>query len=388
MTSGAPDFPTRTNLSNTGEDQPHVYLTSDDHERRPQSISSVAQDRIVISDVTGDRVYAIADGLSVNQAPSFDVVGAPRNPSLIDEAGANNSDNSTAAPTLCQIRPAVYSQDTDQASIMDNRLNYAGKSVNGRRNKNVTMKVRCIGFEIGSAKVENDVDLSTNRGNLNVASKEANSSGSSFWNVGSSSIRHSKWRAKVPTIEESKDLTLLSLDELIRNLEVHEVIIRKASEIVKGKREQSKSLALKTKKESSDEKSLSSESEDEEYAMVVRVVRVIILVSTQKSRFRFVKTADVMKRKGIFSPKDEVDLCGDPNHLIGECPKPPRNKNQRDFVGGSWSDNDEDKEEKTKDEKCLMAQASNEVTEFYSEYLSSIDDSELDSEYHRLCKWA
>ncbi|GKE17313.1 zf-CCHC domain-containing protein [Tanacetum coccineum] len=27
--------------------------------------------------------------------------------------------------------------------------------------------------------------------------------------------------------------------------------------------------------------------------------------------------------------------CGDPNHLIIECPKPPRNKNQRAFVGGS-----------------------------------------------------
>nr|GEU69690.1 hypothetical protein [Tanacetum cinerariifolium] len=140
MSSGAPDFPTRANLSNTGEDQPHAYLNSDDHERRPQSISSVAQGRIVISDVTGDRGYAIADGLSVNQAPGFDGVGAPRNLSLIDDSGANTSENTAAALTLSQIRPAVYSQDTDQASDMDNRLNYAGKSVNGRRQKNVTVK--------------------------------------------------------------------------------------------------------------------------------------------------------------------------------------------------------------------------------------------------------
>jgi hypothetical protein len=33
---------------------------------------------------------------------------------------------------------------------------------------------------------------------------------------------HSKWRAKVTTIEESKDLASLSLDELIGNLKVHE----------------------------------------------------------------------------------------------------------------------------------------------------------------------
>ncbi|GKC41493.1 hypothetical protein Tco_1059215 [Tanacetum coccineum] len=59
---------------------------------------------------------------------------------------------------------------------------------------------------------------------------------------------HPKWRAKVAAIEESKDLTSLSLDELIGNLKVYEVIIKKDSEIVKGKREQNRYLALKAKK--------------------------------------------------------------------------------------------------------------------------------------------
>ncbi|GKB41384.1 hypothetical protein Tco_0886326 [Tanacetum coccineum] len=48
------------------------------------------------------------------------------------------------------------------------------------------------------------------------------------------------------------------------------------------------------------------------------------------------------------------------NHLIRECPKPPRIKNQRAFVGGIWSESGEDEEEMTKDETCLVAQASNE----------------------------
>ncbi|GKC95930.1 retrovirus-related pol polyprotein from transposon TNT 1-94 [Tanacetum coccineum] len=53
--------------------------------------------------------------------------------------------------------------------------------------------------------------------------------------------------------------------------------------------------------------------------------------------------------------------CGDPYHLIGECPKPPKDKIQRAFVGGSWSDSGEEDDEKAKDETCLVAQASNEI---------------------------
>ncbi|GJW51555.1 retrovirus-related pol polyprotein from transposon TNT 1-94 [Tanacetum coccineum] len=126
-------------------------------------------------------------------------------------------------------------------------------------------------------------------------------------------------------IEESKDLTSLSLDELIGNLKVHETIIKKDSEIVKDKGER-RSLVLKAKKESSDEECLTSGSEDKE----------------------------------------------DPNHLIGECPNPPRDKNQRAFIGGSWSDGGEEDNEKIKDETCLIAQASNECRETFSEHDSKI----------------
>nr|GFC33984.1 zf-CCHC domain-containing protein/UBN2 domain-containing protein [Tanacetum cinerariifolium]GFC38194.1 zf-CCHC domain-containing protein/UBN2 domain-containing protein [Tanacetum cinerariifolium] len=145
-----------------------------------------------------------------------------------------------------------------------------------------------------------------------------------------------KWRVKVTTIEETKDLTSLSLDELIGNLKVYEVIIKKDPEIVKDKREQCRSLALKAKKESSDDDSSTSESEDEEYAIAVKEFKKFF------------------KRRGIFvrQPQDERKLlqrsrddkngkserkylrCGDSNHLIGECPKPPKNNNQRDFERG------------------------------------------------------
>ncbi|GKC85756.1 hypothetical protein Tco_1141473 [Tanacetum coccineum] len=81
---------------------------------------------------------------------------------------------------------------------------------------------------------------------------------------------HPKWRAKVMMIEESKYFSSLALDELIGNLKVHKVVMEKDSKIYKGKKERIKSIALKAKNESSDDETSTSESDDEEYAMVVR----------------------------------------------------------------------------------------------------------------------
>ncbi|GKA74179.1 hypothetical protein Tco_0780481 [Tanacetum coccineum] len=94
---------------------------------------------------------------------------------------------------------------------------------------------------------------------------------------------HPKWRAKVTGIEESDDLTSLSLDELIGNLKVYEMIIKKDSKIVKAKVER-ESLDLKAKKESSDEECSTSGSEDEVYAMAVRDFKKFF-----KRRGRFVR---------------------------------------------------------------------------------------------------
>ncbi|GKE65342.1 hypothetical protein Tco_1519503, partial [Tanacetum coccineum] len=71
--------------------------------------------------------------------------------------------------------------------------------------------------------------------------------------------------------------------------------------------------------------------------------------------------------------------CGDMNHLIGECPKPPKDKNQRAFVRGSWSDSGEEDDKKAKDETCLVAQASNKIS---SEICSSVSQAK----YVEMCQ--
>ncbi|GJX12628.1 retrovirus-related pol polyprotein from transposon TNT 1-94 [Tanacetum coccineum] len=165
--------------------------------------------------------------------------------------------------------------------------------------------------------------------------------------------------------EESKDLKSLSLDEIIGN--------------------------LKAKKESSDEECSTSGSEDEEYAMAVRDFKKFF-----KRRGRFVRQPRNDKKTFQRSRDDKNGKsdrkcfrCGDPNHLIGECPKPPKDKNQRAFVGGSWSDSGEEDDEKVKNETCLVAHASSEVcseSSYFSDENSSIDDLALDNEYDKLCK--
>ncbi|GJS22857.1 retrovirus-related pol polyprotein from transposon TNT 1-94 [Tanacetum coccineum] len=115
------------------------------------------------------------------------------------------------------------------------------------------------------------------------------------------------------------------------------MIIKKDSKIVKAKREK-RSLALKAKKESSDEECSTFGSEDEEYAMAVRDFKKFF-----KRRGRFVRQPRNDKKTSQRSRDDKND------------------KNQRAFVEGSWSDSGEEDGEKVKDETCLVGQASNEI---------------------------
>nr|GEU55561.1 retrovirus-related Pol polyprotein from transposon TNT 1-94 [Tanacetum cinerariifolium] len=157
------------------------------------------------------------------------------------------------------------------------------------------------------------------------------------------------------------------------------MIIKKDSKIVKAKVKR-KFIALKSKKECCDEECSTSGSEDKEYAMAVRDIKKFF-----KKRGRFVRQP--RNDKNTFQRcRDDKNgksdrkcfRCGDPNHLIGECPKPPRDKNQRAFVGGSWRDSGEEDDEKVKDETCLVAHASSEVTTIEeSKDLTSLSLDEL-----------
>ncbi|GKC18567.1 hypothetical protein Tco_1020717 [Tanacetum coccineum] len=170
-------------------------------------------------------------------------------------------------------------------------------------------------------KLDESTDSAFARFNTIITSLKALDEGYSSKNYFRKFLRalHPIWRAKVTAIEESKDLTSLSLDELTRNLKVHEMIIKKDSEIVKAKVEW-KSLALKAKKESSDEVCSTSRSEDEEYAMAVRDFkkflkrRGIFVRQPQNDKKTFQRSRDDKNGKS----DRKCFRCADPNHLIRE----------------------------------------------------------------------
>ncbi|GJW84471.1 zf-CCHC domain-containing protein [Tanacetum coccineum] len=162
---------------------------------------------------------------------------------------------------------------------------------------------------------EESIDSGFARFNTIITSLKALDEGFSSKNYVRKFLRavHPKWRAKFTMIEESKDLSSLALDELIGNLKVHEVVMKKDSEIYKGKKERV--------------------NDDEEYAMAVRNFKKFF-----RRKGKFVRQP--REKKKPFRQRDEKKgksdrkcfRCGDPNHLIGDYPKPPRNKDKKAFI--------------------------------------------------------
>ncbi|GJX75250.1 hypothetical protein Tco_0313845 [Tanacetum coccineum] len=110
-------------------------------------------------------------------------------------------------------------------------------------------------------------------------------------------------------LKESKDLTSLSLDELIGNLKSVQLPVAKTRVRHGGKETSQKFFKRRV----------------------------------DSWRTNLGTTKDVPKKppddKNVNSDRKTLDVY--PNHLIGECPKPPKDKNPRAFAGGSWSDSGE-----------------------------------------------
>ncbi|GJY04729.1 DUF4219 domain-containing protein [Tanacetum coccineum] len=147
-----------------------------------------------------------------------------------------------------------------------------------------------------------------------------------------------KWRAKVTTIEEAKDLGTLPLYELIGNLKVYEMVLDNDGVGSKTTKEKVKSVALKAKGTRNFHKFFHKGNR----------FRHGNRFGNGGNRFdkgRRNRFGESLKQKGA------CYNCEIEGHFASECRKPKENKA---FVGGTWSDS-EDGDEHQNDATCLMA---------------------------------
>ncbi|GJT75212.1 hypothetical protein Tco_1041937 [Tanacetum coccineum] len=168
---------------------------------------------------------------------------------------------------------------------------------------------------------------------------------------------HPKWRTKVTAIKELKDLSSLALRRV--------------------------DLQSKTKKESSDDETSTSRSDDKEYVMVVRNFNKFF-----RRKGKFVRQPreekKSLRQKDEKKEKSRIEMAVDAENQIisfGDWSKTSSATNQkRPLLEVLGSDRREETEDKTNDETCLMAQLSHEVTldsSHYSDNASSLDDDSM-----------
>ncbi|GKC67836.1 zf-CCHC domain-containing protein [Tanacetum coccineum] len=173
-----------------------------------------------------------------------------------------------------------------------------------------------------------------------------------------------KWRAKVTTIKEAKDLATLPLNELIGNLKVYEIVLGNDGE----------------SDEDVDEK------EAEAFNLLARNFRKFFRKGNRfgrgnrfgNGRNRFGKgRGNNFRNKGGEESKlrGACYNCGIEGNFASECRMPKENKA---FVKGSWNDS-EDGDEPLNDATCLMAVDSQEV-------VSKPSSSNIDLNYINLQK--
>ncbi|GKD65064.1 hypothetical protein Tco_1307172 [Tanacetum coccineum] len=117
-------------------------------------------------------------------------------------------------------------------------------------------------------------------------------------------------------LEELEDLSFLDLDELIGNLKVHEVVMKKDFKIYKDKKERVKSIALKAKKESSDDETLTSGSDDEEYVMASPSCKIGLGFDKSKASTSETKPISFVE-SSMETTRDESTLKADGSTIPG-----------------------------------------------------------------------
>ncbi|CAN1339431.1 Retrovirus-related Pol polyprotein from transposon TNT 1-94 [Linum perenne] len=158
-----------------------------------------------------------------------------------------------------------------------------------------------------------------------------------------------EWMPKITAIEEAKDLTVLSLENLIGSLISHEVVLRQTDPV--REETQSRNIALKAvqKGVSSDDEIESNEDEiafmTKQFRQFLRSKRDFSKNRGQTSKDRFMTKTKRDENRSTDQNQDAITCfkCGRPGHIRSECPNKGYSKEKAFKV--SWSDSESDDEE-------------------------------------------
>ena len=176
------------------------------------------------------------------------------------------------------------------------------------------------------------------------------------------------WHTKATVIEDSKNLSIMTLDELIGSLMTYEINMRRNTEEIRKKKAIALKAASSSKDSSEDEAEESNEEEDDEdVAMFTRQIKKFL---RRKRRPQFKGRPPFKKNfqsKGESNKKEPIICyeCKKTGHMRGECPellkkaKCEKGKKPRAMVA-TWSDEepqevDSEDMDDLMESLCLMA---------------------------------
>ena len=180
-----------------------------------------------------------------------------------------------------------------------------------------------------------------------------------------------KWGPKVTDIEETQDLRVLSLDDLLGKLTTHEPTLHddEESDIIPSM----KNLALKAKKRKEfSSKNEESHDEEDSFALITRDQEGIMKM---RKRFKRYKSRNDYKHKSSSSSNSKsIKLacfeCRSTEHVMKECPKKKKEhykKNKKkQAMAAKCSDSKGSSESENKDRQahlCLMVNSDKEDEE-------------------------
>lgn len=171
------------------------------------------------------------------------------------------------------------------------------------------------------------------------------------------------WEAKVTAIQESKDLRVLPLEELLGSLMTYEMELKRDDDEEKEK----KNLALKSVRDNE-----SQESDDDEYVLLAKKMKQFLKYNGRKGK------REEPSQKEIICYK-----CKKPGHVRSDCPMRKKNskKYKKKAMKVTWDDSESSSYSSSESEManlCLMArddlsEVSSNSSSNSNEYLSYND---------------